>query len=350
MKENMKLRIASMLLALVTLLCATPVAAAADYSDVAEDAWYYESANYVTEHGLMSGVGNGAFSPDTNMNRAMLVTVLHRLEGAPEITGNGNFSDVPDGSWYTSAVSWAASNQIVSGIGGGRFDPNGVLTREQLVTILYRYANMKSYDTSVSADLDDFSDAAIVSGYAAQAMRWAVGNQIISGVGGGRLEPQGSATRAQTAAMLMRFMQNIADSNTTLPIESEQPAETEQPDVGEEIRIKITVGDQELAATLEDNSTTQALLEKLPMTLPMMDLYGREMCYRYDEALPADNVQTRNFELGEIIYWPPRHSFVIMYRQDGEQFSMQHVGQIDSGVEIFEQTGDVTVTFELLSE
>lgn len=119
---------------------------------------------------------------------------------------------------------------------------------------------------------------------------------------------------------------------------------------GDEIKIRMTVGKQVLTATLEDNSTTRAFLEKLPVTLPMMDLYGREMCYRFDEALPADGVQTRNFRPGEIIYWPPRHSFVIMYRQDGERFAMQYIGQVDSGVEIFERTGDADVVFELLYE
>lgn len=112
--------------------------------------------------------------------------------------------------------------------------------------------------------------------------------------------------------------------------------------------MKITVGGTTLYAKLADNATADAIAEKLPLTLPMMDLYGREMCYRFDEALPATDVQTRNFQLGEIIYWPPRHSFVIMYHQDGEVFSMQHVGQIESGVEIFEETGDVTATFELV--
>lgn len=115
-----------------------------------------------------------------------------------------------------------------------------------------------------------------------------------------------------------------------------------------DIRIKITVGDKALTATLEDNPTTRVLLKKLPLTLPMEDLYRREMCFHFDEALPAINVRNRSYELGEIIYWPPRHSFVIMYRQNGEQFAMQHIGRVDSGVEIFAKTGNVDVTFELM--
>lgn len=130
------------------------------------------------------------------------------------------------------------------------------------------------------------------------------------------------------------------------PTESEEPTSMET----SEIKLRITVGGQELTATLDNNATTQALIKKLPLTLPMMDLYGREMCYRFTDELPANEVQTRSFRLGEIIYWPPRHSFVIMYKQDGEQFSMQHVGQIDSRVEIFNQTGNADVTFELIDD
>lgn len=117
---------------------------------------------------------------------------------------------------------------------------------------------------------------------------------------------------------------------------------------GDDIRIRITAGERVLTATLENNSTTRAFVRKLPLTLPMADLYGREMCYRFDEALPANEIQTRNFRPGEIIYWPPRHSLGIMYRQDGERFAMQHVGHIDSGVEIFARTGNTEVLFELL--
>ncbi|MFZ7101411.1 MAG: cyclophilin-like fold protein [Peptococcaceae bacterium] len=142
---------------------------------------------------------------------------------------------------------------------------------------------------------------------------------------------------------------------TTPPAKSEETAtpDTQAQEDGEEkmdIKIKITVGDQELIATLEDNATTQALLERLPLTLPMLDLYSREMCYRFPDELPADEAQTTGYEVGEIIYWPPGHSFVIMYAQNDERFNMQKIGRIDSGVEIFEETGDVEVTVELLEE
>lgn len=111
-------------------------------------------------------------------------------------------------------------------------------------------------------------------------------------------------------------------------------------------KMKITVNGRTLTATIEDNATTRAIMQKLPMTLPMMDLYGREMCYRFPDALPADNARTRSYEVGEIVYYPPMHSFVIMYAQNGERFQMQTIGRIDSGIEIFDGIGDINVLFE----
>ncbi len=116
-----------------------------------------------------------------------------------------------------------------------------------------------------------------------------------------------------------------------------------------EMKIKITVGDTELTAVMEDNATTQALIEQIPMTLPMTDLYGREMCYRYGAyALSTDDLQSDGYEVGDLAYWAPGGSLVILYRQNGEQFERQHLGHIESGVEVFEDTSDVDVTFELM--
>jgi hypothetical protein len=116
----------------------------------------------------------------------------------------------------------------------------------------------------------------------------------------------------------------------------------------ENVKMRITVGSAVLTATLDDNSTTRALVAKFPLTVLMQDLYSREMCYHFPDALPADNVQNTGYEVGEIIYWPPRHSLVIMYAQNGERFSMQKIGRIENGVAIFSNTGNVTVTFEVI--
>lgn len=133
------------------------------------------------------------------------------------------------------------------------------------------------------------------------------------------------------------------DVTATMKAEVESKAKTT------EMKVKITVGDTELTAVMEDNATTQALIEQMPMTLPMMDLYGREMCYRYGAyALPTDNLQSDGYEVGDLAYWAPGGSLVILYKQNGEQFERQHLGHIESGVEVFEDTGDVDVTFELM--
>ena len=131
--------------------------------------------------------------------------------------------------------------------------------------------------------------------------------------------------------------------------QNNQTAESTQPAEG--VQMRILVDGQELTATLEDNATARAITEQLPMTLPMMDLYGREMCYRFDEAFPANEARTTSFEVGDIIYWPPRHSFVILYHQDGERFEMQKVGHINADAATVERifgNGDVNMTFELI--
>ncbi len=661
MKKKMLSRLLSLCMALAMVLCIAPSAFAAEFSDVPANAWYREAVDYVSDNGLMAGTGSGQFSPNSTMSRAMLVTVLHRMDGTPAASGNGGFSDVPANAYYTAAVAWASANQIVSGTGNGNFSPNALISRQQLAAILYRYAAYKNYDTSASTDISRYADASAVSGYAQDAMRWAVGAGIISG-SDGQLMPSGSATRAQAAAMLMRFAQGrtdrpnvepqpsesrvliayfsranfvspgtdaisgatasaantktvaehiqrtvggdlfeivpardypeshseasaiagqeleddarpeltthvpnmdsydtiilgypawhhtapmavrtfleeydftgktivpymtslgnsvdqsvsdirtlcpsatvldgialthgssnrwneqaaqwlngldifsaaspsvpppanqerteitltignqrlnawlngstaskelisrlpvtvtLADSDNdycgsispALPYEQSEvqsgyrngnlafwtagndfvifvddeessantgnlvilgqvtddysfligrggtvdvtialkgqeapiaPAEPTPANPTGEQRMKITVGNQVIYATLADNATAHAIADRLPLTLELLDLYGREMCYRFADEMPANEGQTRNFELGEIIYWPPRHSFVIMYKQDGEQFSMQHVGQLENvnDVALFGQ-GNVTVTFEL---
>lgn len=178
------------------------------YTDVEENLWYTDAVKYAYCNGLMNGMTATTFEPDTQMSRAMLVTVLWRNEGAP--TGEKNtFTDVKEGEWYTDAVAWAAANEIVNGMGDGLFAPHDPITREQLATILHRYAKMKNMDVTASAELADFSDASKVSQYAKEAVQWAVGYGIINGSAEGGetlLMPQGQATRGQIATMLMRLL------------------------------------------------------------------------------------------------------------------------------------------------
>lgn len=180
------------------------------FTDVSTSDWFYSDVMFVYENGLFSGTDSRSFSPNASMTRAMLVTVLYRLEGEPVGTGSSSFSDVCSGSYYEKAVAWAAANGIVTGTGSTSFSPDAKVTREQLAAILYRYAQYKKLDTDAGAKLDSFSDAGNVSGYASEALSWAVSEGLINGASG-RLMPKGDATRAQVAAILHRFVENVMD-------------------------------------------------------------------------------------------------------------------------------------------
>lgn len=179
------------------------------FADVPASAWYYNAVEYVYENGLMSGVSGGRFAPDDTLTRAMLVQTLYAMEGRPASASAG-FADVASGDWYASAVNWAAANGVVSGVSETGFGPNNALTREQLALILYRFAQYKGYDVTGTSDLTAYADGSSVSGWAAEAMSWAVNAGLISGVGGNQIAPTGTASRAQVAQILMNFCENVA--------------------------------------------------------------------------------------------------------------------------------------------
>lgn len=178
------------------------------FTDVRETDWFYDDVVFAYENGLFSGTTVTTFSPYAPMTRTMLVTVLYRLEGEPAVTGRSGFSDVTIGSYYEAAVTWAADNGIVNGTSAVTFSPSENVTREQMAAILCRYAQYKRYGTSASASLSAFSDAAAVSTYAKAPLSWAVAEKLVNGTDG-KLLPRASATRAQVAAILHRFVENI---------------------------------------------------------------------------------------------------------------------------------------------
>lgn len=175
------------------------------FRDVDRGQWYHDGVDYAVSHGLFKGVALDRFDPEGTMTRAMLVTVLYRLDGAPAIAPDTGFSDVPENEWYAQAIAWGKLRGIVDGVGGGKFAPEDKVTREQAATILYRYARYKGSDTSAAADISTFRDAASVSAYAEEPMAWSVAEGLVGGIEGNRLDPQGSATRAQLAVILMRY-------------------------------------------------------------------------------------------------------------------------------------------------
>ena len=179
------------------------------FTDVRESDWFYEDVAFAYENGLFAGTSDTTFSPNASMTRAMLVTVLYRLEDQPAVNGRSGFSDVQYNGYYEDAVTWAADNGIVNGTSASTFSPNANVTREQMAAILYRYAQYKKYNTAASASLNGFTDHASVSGYATASLEWAVAEKLING-SAGKLMPTGNATRAQVAAILHRFVENVA--------------------------------------------------------------------------------------------------------------------------------------------
>ena len=188
----------------------TPLGSA-PFTDVPEDAWYKEAVDYVYANGLMSGTSATTFAPSTQLSRAMMVQILYNLEEQPVVTESAAFTDVAADVWYAGAVNWAAGEGIVSGYGNGKFGPEDLITREQMANMLYYYAQYKGYDVSASGELSSFTDGASTSSWAAEAVRWAVGSGLLSGKGGGVLDPRGTATRAEAASIFMRFARTVME-------------------------------------------------------------------------------------------------------------------------------------------
>ena len=179
------------------------------FTDVSEKDWFYSDVMFVYENGLMLGTSKTLFSPHGTVTRGMMATILWRMEGSPAPKGKNGFTDVEAGKWYADAITWTAENGIFAGYGKDKFDPDDPITREQLAAIFYRYAGYKGYDLTVKGNLDKFKDADKITDYAKTAMGWAVGSGLVKGKSGNLLDPQGTATRAEIAAMLHRFIEEV---------------------------------------------------------------------------------------------------------------------------------------------
>ena len=253
----MKKLLCAVLAAVMLIGAVTAVSAdGSPFSDVKTSRWSYKYITYATEHGLMDGVGGGKFDPAGQMTRGMVVTVLWRMEEKPPVEFEAAFSDVKAGKYYSSAVIWAKNNEIVNGVSEGKFDPGGKITREQLCTMLYRYAEFKDYDTRAVNGLSTFPDGDKAHSYAKNALIWATEKGLITGVKSGDmdlLDPRGNATREQFAAILMRFCE--ADLSWPVAYESPVPISTytepEYPLVTDADVYVATDGDDSGPGTLE---------------------------------------------------------------------------------------------------
>ena len=184
-----------------------PGTGANPFADVSEKDWFYGDVMFVYENGLMLGTSKTLFSPHGTATRGMMATILWRMEGSPAPKGKNSFTDVEAEKWYADAITWTAENDIFAGYGKDKFGPDDPITREQLAAIFYRYADYKGYDLTVKGNLDKFKDADKITDYAKTAMQWAVGSGLMKGKSGNLLDPQGTATRAEIAAMLHRFIE-----------------------------------------------------------------------------------------------------------------------------------------------
>ena len=251
MKSLKKLWAAVLAVCMILSIQTTAFAAVGDtgFSDVAADAWYADAVEYVRDNGLMSGTSATTFEPQTTTSRAMLATILYRASGSPSGAASANFTDVASDAYYYDAVNWAAANSIVSGYGDGRFGSNDPVTREQIATILWRYAGSPAADAG-----QDFADESSIASYAAEAVDWARANGIVNGMEGNRFAPSGNATRAQVATILRNYMtmntpeipDTPAESGKTLVVYFSMPETTDPNNMTEEEANSTVVIDGEV--------------------------------------------------------------------------------------------------------
>ena len=202
----------------IFMLFQMTVYAAYPFDDVNEDDWYSEAVNYVYSNGLMTGTGSNQFTPDANMSRAMLVTVLYSMEGKPSVFAVNPFADVASSDYYYYPVVWAYENGIVAGTSATTFEPDNNITREQMVAIFAKYAAYKGLKVSATANIDRYSDKLDVSAYAVDAFMWAVNAGIVSGTSKTTLSPQGTATRAQCAVIMRQFERWSEEQKTDIEL------------------------------------------------------------------------------------------------------------------------------------
>lgn len=340
----MRRHILSVLLTFCILLGCSLSAAAVEetgFSDVPADAWYADAVVFCQENGLMSGTTSTTFSPDGTMTRAMLVTVLYREAGSPSLDGENlgyPFSDVLGDAWYADGVYWARLEGVVSGYSDNRFGPDDPVTREQLATILWRASGSHE-----PGNVEFFADQSSISSYASDAVSWARENGIVGGKDGNRFDPQGLATRAETAAILSRW---VPFQQEDQQIPSDPGQNGEEQDIP---ALVIGVNGQTFTATLQDNPATRALLDRLPMTVTMDELNGNEKYYYMDESLPADSQRPGQIYAGDLMLYGS-DCLVLFYESFSSSYSYTRLGSVDNpaGLASALGNGSVEVTFQVV--
>lgn len=299
MMRNLK-RFGALLLSLVlSLSLAVPAFAAVDdtgFSDVDADAWYAEAVMYCREHNLMAGIGNNQFAPEISLTRAQFATVLYRIEGTPAVSGTDTFTDTPDGSWYSDAVLWVSKQSLITGYGGGLFGPKDPVSREQMTTILWRYAGSPSAEGAT-----DYNGEATIASYAAASVDWASISNIVIPLSTGVFAPKSDATRAHVAAALMNYNRQQAETTPLPPVDNNErfvringgtfqmgSLANEPERNSDEIQHRVTVSSFYMAKTEVSQRKYQTIMGNNPSETKG----GRPACDQYQLGMMPSNTAT----------------------------------------------------------
>ena len=319
------------LLALAMVLSGVSYAAGdVGFADVPGDAWYADAVAYCRARGWMSGTSETTFSPDGTMTRAMLATVLYRQAGSPAVTGVDRFTDTEDSTWYSAAVRWASRESIINGYGNNRFGPGDPVTREQLVTILWRLDGSPAFEPGQT-----FADQSSIASFAVAAVAWAQAKSMIRVRDGNRFDPQGNATRAEVATALM-------NRDTTARVGTETEPATDEGGTG---KLEVVVGDTVFTATFADTQAARELAQLLPLTIAMNEYGGFEKVGTLGRDLTANDARTTT-AAGDIVLY---HSNQIVMFYGSNAWAYTRIGKIDdlSGWAEALGSGNVSVTFRL---
>lgn len=302
------------------------------FSDVDSGAVYAEAIRWAADRGYISGYPDGRFGVNDPVTRAQTAAIFYRAAGSPAASVTSRFSDVQAAAYYAQAAVWAENRGLIAGYPGGRFGVNDPVTRQQLVTILWRWAG------SPDAATGDYTDEDTISAYAQTAVDWCRSNNILAGRGDGRFAPHDSAARSEVVSALYHYMTQ-ADSEGQEPNENEGNAMPQ---------LKIEAGGQTFTATLLDNPTTRALLDRLPMTISMSELNGNEKYYYLPESLPANSQRPGNIHAGDLMLYGS-DCLVLFYESFSSGYSYTRLGTVDdpNGLAAALGSGSVKVIFQI---
>ena len=312
----------------------------AGFSDVDGSNSYAEAIQWAAEQGYVNGYPDGHFGVNDPVTRAQTAAIFHRAAGGPDVSGTTRFSDVQATAYYRNAAIWAESSGLINGYPNGRFGVNDPVTRQQLVTILWRWAG------SPDAAAEDYADESGIASYARTAVDWSRSNHILDGREDGRFAPNDSATRAEVVSALYQY-RNPTSGGTSHGQEVQETLATHEEDTAMP-QVKMEVGGQTFTVMLLDNPTTRALLERLPMTIRMRELNGNEKYDYLPESLPTNSQRPGNIHAGDLMLYGS-DCLVLFYESFSSGYSYTRLGSVDdpSGLAAALGHGNVEVSFQI---